>query len=564
MGETTFEIRRGAYFDSVVLMQLQRALTELPGVLDAGCVMATPANLELLEAGEILPAALPQTFPDDLLIVVKADNKQAGEEALAQVDALLQARRSGGAGSDYRPRSLENGAKMLPGAAWTLVSVPGRYAAGVAKEGLRLGKHIFLYSDNVTIDDEVKLKKEAREHGLLVMGPDCGTAIINGVGIGFANRVRRGNAGIVAASGTGLQAIAVHIHKLGGGVSQAIGAGGRDLSEAVGGVTAAQGVELLNRDPQTEVIVLASKPPSPSVTSRLLTLASQASKPVVIYFMGYAPPARRQGNLHFALNLADAAGLAMKLGHSSATLAASSEEPINGYVRGLFSGGTLAYEMVLALQGRLNPLFTNTPVHPSQKMADPFQSRGNALVDMGADDFTQGRLHPMMDNDLRLRRMEQEADDPETGALLLDLVLGEGAHPDPASELAPAIAGIRARRKLPVFVLVVGTEDDPQGLDQQIDALEKAGATIYASAVDLAETINRRFQNAPPQLGKPVDLESFQRPFAGINVGLESFYDSVIEQGSSAVHVDWRPPAGGNDKMAALLAKMRQKATKDG
>ena len=538
----SYEIRKGAYYDSVVLMQLQRALTQLPDVDDAGCVMATPANLELLTAGGLLPASLPTIYPDDLLIVVQAADQASADFAVSQVDALLKARRSTGADSDFRPRSLEGATKMLPGAEWVLVSVPGRYATGVAEQGLALGKHIFLYSDNVSIEDEVKLKQQASQQGLMVMGADCGTAILNGVGLGFANRVRRGNAGIISASGTGLQAVSSHIHQLGGGVSQAIGTGGRDLSEAVGGITALQSLHLLNRDPATHVILLLSKPPAPSVATKLLNMAQQIEKPVVIYFMGYPPPAKQIGNVHFALNLTDAGNLAMRLtsqqnvhfalnltdaGNLAMRLTSQqttkkmpATSNTNSYLRGLYSGGTLAYELVLALQASLTPLFTNTPIHPEQKLADPLHSYKHTIVDMGDDIFTQGRLHPMMDNDLRLRRLAQEADDPETGLIVLDVVLGEGAHPNPAEELAPAIAGTLARRKnLPIYLLIIGTEDDPQGLDAQKEAFSNAGVRLFTTPIELAEQVRGYFAQHTPTDLPPISLEPFQRPLAGINVG---------------------------------------------
>jgi len=266
------EIRPGIYFDSIVLMQLQRKLAALPGIEDAGVVMATPANKELLEGFELLSSEGVQAGPDDLLIVVKSDDEKAAVDAISQVDQLLQEKRTA-ISQAFRPHSLSMAVKQLPDAAWVLVSTPGRYAANVVKEALDLGKNVFLYSDNVTLDDEIMLKQKARDKGLLVMGPDCGTAIINGVGLGFANRVRVGAIGVVGASGTGMQAITTQIHNLGGGISQAIGTGGRDLKAEVGGITAIQGLELLAQDEDTKVIVLVSKPPADKVATKLLAAA---------------------------------------------------------------------------------------------------------------------------------------------------------------------------------------------------------------------------------------------------------------------------------------------------
>ena len=549
------ETRRGAYYDSVVLMQLQRALAGLPGVEDAGVVMATPANRELLAANalDVDPAA---AGPDDLLIVVKGASEAAANEALEQVDALL-ARRSSSGEHKFRPRSLSAAVRQLPRANWVLVSVPGRFAAGVAREALEHGRHVFLYSDNVSLEDELALKETARKKGLLVMGPDCGTAVVNGVGLGFANRLRRGPVGLVGASGTGLQAVISRIDALGCGVSHALGTGGRDLKSEIGGITARQALDLLGRDPQTEVILLVSKPPASEVAAALLRQAAAARKPIVIDFIGYPPPGRRLGNLHFAAGLEDAADLAVSLLSSRAEQAPASE-PASGYLRGLFSGGTLAYEALLALQTMLGPVFSNAPITVEQKLPDPFHSREHTIVDLGGDEFTVGRLHPMMDNDLRIRRMRQEAADPQTGVILLDVVLGEGSHPDPAAELAPAISSLRGSSRAQFVILLVGTEADPQGLASQEERLTAAGGVVFRSLSDAAAYVSGRLAGEAADTFPPVPLDALEQPVAAINVGLESFHQSLLSQGAQALQLDWRPPAGGDERLASLLQRMKK------
>jgi FdrA protein len=555
MSVTKHDIRRGAYYDSVVLMQLQRGLIGLPGIIDAGVVMATSANCDLLAANHLLPDTITAS-PDDLLIVVKAENEAAAKDAIEQVDGLLTKKRSS-ISQDFRPRSLSGAARQLPESSWVLVSVPGRYAAGVAREALALDKHVFLYSDNVSLDDEIALKKAAREKGLLVMGPDCGTAIINGVGLGFANRVRRGAIGLVGASGTGLQAVTAHIHNLGGGISHAIGTGGRDLKAEVGAITAHQALDLLARDPETNVIVLISKPPSSEVATKLLSAAQSTGKPVVVDFIGYPPPARKVGNLYFATSLSEAAKLAV---NSNRELISRNElPPANYYLRGLFSGGTLAYETMLGLQATLSPLYSNAPITDHQLLADPLHSECHTIIDLGDEFFMVGRLHPMIDNDLRIRRMRQEASDSEVGMILFDVVLGEGSHLDPASELVPVIGEIREQRVEMQFVaIVIGTDADPQNLEWQVEQLEAAGVTVFRTATEAVEYVSLRFAANGKDLSPPVNLEQLKQPLAAINVGLESFYESLISQGARAVHVDWRPPAGGNEKLASLLAKMKK------
>jgi FdrA protein len=552
------EVRRGTYYDSLVLMRLQRALLELPGILDAGVIMATPANRELLAANGLLVDST-TTNPDDLMIVLKSDTSASGDSALAQVDTLL-ARRRTHTDAEFRPRSLRSAVKQLPDAAWVLVSVPGRYAAAVAREALALGRNVFLYSDNVTLEDEVSLKRLAHDRGLLVMGPDCGTAIIGGIGLGFANHVRRGAIGLVGASGTGLQAVTAHIHNLGGGISHALGTGSRDLRSEVGGITAAQGLDLLARDPGTEVIVLVSKPPSPEVATRLLGAARMTAKPIIVYFIGQPVSTREVGNLRFALNLADAGELALRAVEDRKPDAAGAESPISRlYLRGLFSGGTLAYETLLGLQPFLSPLYSNAPVSNALSLQDPLHSQAHTILDLGDEFFMVGRLHPMIDNDLRIRRLRQEASDPQVGLILLDVVLGEGAHPDPASELAPVIRAALADRNgdLEIAVILIGTDSDPQDMSAQVEQLRGAGAALLRSVNEAIQQIAGRY-GSNHETYSPVPLDPFTRPVAAINVGLESFYDSLLAQGAQAVQVDWRPPAGGDDRLASLLARMKK------
>ena len=560
MSVTKYDVRRGAYYDSVVLMQLQRGLISLPRVIDAGVVMATTANCDLLATNHLLPDAI-TAGPDDLLIVVKAEDESAASDAITQVDSLLVRRRSS-TSQEFRPRSLSNASKQLPEANWVLISVPGRYAAGVAREALDLNKHVFLYSDNVSLEDEISLKRAAREKGLLVMGPDCGTAIINGIGLGFANRVRRGPIGLVGASGTGLQAVTTHIHNLGGGISHAIGTGGRDLKSEVGAITAYQALDLLARDPETKVIVLISKPPSPDVVTNLLSAARATGKPVVVDFIGYPPPARSLDNLHFSISLSEAAEIAVRqLSLGKEQILTVQKKPINGYLRGLFSGGTLAYETMLGFQSILSPLYSNAPITNNQLLKDPLHSERHTIIDLGDELFMVGRLHPMIDNDLRIRRMKQEASDPEVSLILFDVVLGEGSHPNPAGELVPVIAELKEKRpELEFAAIVIGTDDDPQAIQSQIKQLALAEVTVYRTVSDAVNLLSALFGSIMLNQYPSVNLEQLTQPFAAINVGLESFYESLTSQGTQAVHVDWRPPAGGNERLASLLAKMKNKS----
>ncbi len=485
------EIRTGAYYDSAFLMQLQRSMAGLPGVQDAGVVMGTESNKEILAHIDLLPPEARAAKPDDLVVVVRANDAAAAEAALGQLTELLVHKKSR-IEQDYLPTSLETAAQMLPEAEWVLISVAGRYAAGVARNALRLGKHVFLFSDNVSVEEEIELKKTASEKGLLVMGPDCGTAIIRGIGLGFANKVRLGPIGVVAAAGTGLQQVSSRIHQLGSGMTYGIGTGGRDLSEKIGAVTFRQAVELLSRDEETKVIVMVSKPPAPKVAEEVLKAARQAGKPVVVNFIGRTRGTKQLDNLYFATSLDDAARLAVELANNPPTNQVSSDHnlgrfaPGQRYLRGLFSGGTLAYEAQYILQDYLPQVLANAPLNKENKLPNSLVSQAHSIVDLGEDEFTVGRLHPMMDNEMRIRRLMEEAADPEVAVIMLDVVIGYGSHPDPACELAPAIEKAKALaekngRYLEVVAVVTGTDEDPQNFDGQIQQLKAVGVWVETS-----------------------------------------------------------------------------------
>jgi len=490
------------YRDSVSLMALSASLAKLSGVEQVSAVMATPANVELLREAGLLEGRI-SASPNDLLLALRGKSAAALEAALAMALAVLEKPPAAapGAGVARQPlRSLQMAQAQAPAANLALISVPGEYAAAEALKALSLGLNVMLFSDNVSLADEVMLKRSAREHGLLVMGPDCGTAIVDGVPLGFANAVRRGAIGVVGASGTGTQQVTCLVHRAGAGVSQAIGTGGHDLHQDVGGISMLQGLALLARDRETRAIVLVSKPPAAAVARAVLAAATRARKPVVVNFIGAAPGAIRGRNLHAARTLEEAAlaAVALARGRKPAPPAAErARRPAlrlgakQRYVRGLYSGGTFCYEASALLGEALGSVWSNAPVDPRMKLADPWRSREHTLVDLGDDVFTRGRPHPMIDHRLRNERLLKEAADPEVAVLLFDVVLGFGAHPDPASEMVPAIrkAQAAARKKgrgVAFVAFVCGTDEDPQGLERQESALREAGVLLAASSARAA------------------------------------------------------------------------------
>jgi succinyl-CoA synthetase alpha subunit len=437
---------------------------------------------------------------NDLIIAVRADSDDIADQALAAAREHLTSRpQAGQSGAALQPRTLRGAVRSAAGANLAIVSVAGQYAVAEAWEALWNGLHVLLFSDNVSIEDEVALKRYAVEHGLLMMGADCGTAILNGVALGFANAVPRGAVGIVSAAGTGLQEVSTLLAKRGVGISQGIGTGGRDLKEAVGGLTMLQGLKALQADPDTEVLLLISKPPALVVAERVLDQVQASPKPTIVCFLGGDPASIAAAGALPARTLEEAAYLAaaqitggkaqevIEQEMTSITaLAAQLREqlgPGQRYLRGLYSGGTLAAEALVVWEDILEGVRSNVALDPGRMLANAARSEGHCAVDLGEDEFTVGRPHPMIDNELRIRRLMQEAADPGVAVVVLDVVLGYGAHPDPASELGPAIQKARvlardAGNELIVVVSVTGTEGDPQGLSRQVEALERAGAIV--------------------------------------------------------------------------------------
>jgi FdrA protein len=589
-------VRSSAYFDSVALMLVQREVRALAGVREAGAVMGTDANKELLRDAGLLTPDGAAAQADDLILAVDAQDGEAADGALDRAEALLTRRReSGGAHEGYRPKTIASAARMLNGANLALISVPGRFAAGVAGEALDAALHVMVFSDNVPLEAEVALKRRAASQGRLLMGPDCGTAIIGGAALGFANHLRRGSIGVVGAAGTGIQEVTSLIHRGGAGISQAIGTGGRDLKPDVGGATALAGLAALGADPLTEVIVLLSKPPSAEVASRLLGAARAGGKPVVVNFIGASvEPGER---LFPAQTLEDTAELAVQLAigsppHWARRDALPGQEamrlaPGQRYIRGLYSGGTLCYEALVQLEPFVGPVHSNTPLEPAQMLPSAHRSIAHTVVDLGSDEFTVGRLHPMLDPDVRLQRLLREAEDPEVAVILLDVVLGYGAHPNPAGALVPVIREARGRardtgRWLSVVASVCGTEQDPQGYDDQVAQLIEAGALIQSSnaqAVRLAGLIAQAAGAGAGRTGggahrpesivaPPIDSAAPMAPpsteiirlLAGpvrvVNVGLGLFVDSLRAQGVDVISVDWQPPAGGKQHLIDLLDRL--------
>ncbi len=495
-------IKKSTYFDSVSLMSLSTKANQLPGVEQAVIAMGTEMNKEVLRNVGLLTAEVEEAKSSDLMIVVKAETEELCDKAFAGIEELFSKKGETKGASEIKYATIDSAAKSIPEANLAIISVNGAFAAREARKALENDLHVMLFSDNVSIEDEIALKQYAHEKGLLMMGPDCGTAIIGNVALCFGNAVRKGNIGIVAASGTGSQEVSVRIHDFGGGITQLIGTGGRDLSEQVGGIMMLDGIKALDEDDETKVIVLISKPPAPSVEEKVLAQVKQCKKPVVVYFIGGKEEAVAAAGGHFAKTSKEAALKAV-------VLAGANEDELNKralnwplieevrakltpeqkYIRGLFCGGTLCDEAMYSAMETFEDVYSNIQKNPDYKLKNLHESKAHTFLDMGDDDFTNGKPHPMIDPSLRIARFLQEAKDPSVGVIVMDFILGFGSHEDPVGVMLPAILEAKQLaekegRHLEILGYVMGTDLDTPKFEDQVNKLMAAGVTIASSSTN--------------------------------------------------------------------------------
>ncbi len=547
-------IKKGSFQDSVSLMIISRKLSESAQVDQVSVMMGTPANKSMLDSTGFWHDDFAEATPNDICVAVRTQNPQPGimDAIREQLDQELNAvtNAAGSAHQLIKARRWESACNKLPEANLLLVSVAGEYAASVAKEGLLANKNVMLFSDNVPLEQEVELKTLARERGLLVMGPDCGTAMIAGSPLAFANVLPQGGVGVIGASGTGIQEITSQIALHQQGVSHAIGLGGRDLSAEVGGISALTALDMLAANDATQVIAFVSKPPSPQVRTRIIAAMQEVGKPVVALFLGSKPEQRREGNVWLANSLSDAAQLAVLL--MRVALQRQSQPEVAGKgICGLYAGGTLAAEAAMLLSAGLG-----VPVSESHAQGVMLEASGHRIVDLGDDSYTLGRPHPMIDPATRSIEIEKLAAQTDVGVLLLDVVLGYGACADPAGAVVEAVSQVRSRRTVPLVVIatLTGTEADPQGRSGQSEKLREAGIAVVETleeAVLLAISLtHHRGHNVRATSGTLLDGVQV------INAGLRSFALDLQSSGTPVVHYQWAPIAGGNARLASLLKQL--------
>ena len=573
-------IKKNSYQDSINLMLLTNSINTLAGITKCSIMMGTDANKDILKYSELLTFEAESAAPNDMIIVVETSDEKIVENVLSETDKFLNnlaVKRKNN--SALSVTSIGAALEEMPDANLALFSIPGEYAADEIEKALDKGLNVFSFTDNISLEDEVRLKKKAHEKGLLLMGPDCGTGIISSIPIAFTNVVRPGNIGIVGASGTGIQEVITIIDRLGGGVVHAIGTGGRDLSEEVNAVTVRDAILGLEYHEPTDVIVVISKPPAKKVRDEIVELLHSVTKPVVAIFLGEKPD-HHEGNVYLAHTLEEAAMIALDLAKNRPVKPNYMEDikyevktplALDKTVKGLYSGGTLAAEagMLITEALGLGKL--------TKKEGYILNANGYEVMDLGDDIYTQGKPHPMIDPEIRIKKIREYGSDENTGVILLDCVLGYGSHPDMAGALADAIkAAIQTAkengRELYFVATVCGTEYDPQSYQASIRTLQECGVLVEdsnAKAVRLAlklkgidfkevdkYVVERHAEKkALPKVSDSV-IDLLNSKPRIVNIGLTSFTESILAYGGSTVQYDWKPAAGGNKKLIKILNQL--------
>ncbi|WP_059173888.1 acyl-CoA synthetase FdrA [Bacillus sp. FJAT-27445] len=576
-------IKENSYQDSVNLMLLTNKISTMDGINKVQIMMGTPANKDIFKSSGLYTEELEKAAANDMCLVIDTDLEEKIQEVLDEVDNYLNNQAISSSKEEFESvRTWDKALKALPSANIALISTPGQYAAEEAEKALDNDLHVLIFSDNVSIEDERRLKEKAHEKGLLVMGPDCGTEILSGVPLAFANVVKQGNIGLVGASGTGIQEVTVQIDRLGGGVTHAIGTGGRDLSDKIGAITMIDAIKGLEAHKQTEVIGIVSKPPAKEVRDQVVELLQSLSKPVVAIFLGEEPH-NHEGNIYYANTLEETAAIAVDLAKGNPVkgnynklvgeVPAVDLKPEQKTIKGLYSGGTLGYEAATLISRGLG--LSKDGSHEEGYL---LKANGFEVADLGDDMYTQGKPHPMIDPDTRIKFFQKAAEDESTAIILFDVVLGYGSHDDMAGALIPGIQKIQSNarengKNIYFVATVCGTEQDPQNIQEQKSKLEQAGVILRDSNNQAIRTalaiLDVRIEEKDKELvsGKAaakaeINVSSAiekllnEKPNV-VNVGLKKFTSAITENGGRAVQFDWRPVAGGNERMRKVLSVLR-------
>ena len=567
-------IKKNSYQDSVNLMLLTKELSSTEGIEKLSIMMGTPANKEIFSNSGLYTEELEAASPNDICIVIDTEIEEKIEEVLKNIDLFLKNQSTKSKGTKIPlARTWETALQKLPDANLAMISIPGEYAAEESLKALNKGLNVFLFSDNVSLEDEKRIKLEAKSKGLLVMGPDCGTGILDGLPLAFANVVEKGNIGIVGASGTGIQEVSTIISRKGYGITQAIGTGGRDLSAQVEAITAIEGLKLLANDDDTDVIVFISKPPAPEVRDKVIETFKTLGKPVIANFLGDKAK-ENHDNVSYTWTLEDTALKAVETAEKFKISIKNIKKDIvevkdiasnklQRGIKGLYCGGTLAAEAGMIIRDHYN--IQDNGDHNKGMM---LHYNDHEIIDLGDDFYTQGRPHPMIDPSTRVDMVYEMAKKGETAIILLDNVIGYGGHEDMAGVFAPVIKEIKENQeyqKIIFIASVTGTESDPQKYSEQAEKLRSSGAIVCesnAQATRLAMGIIKALEDETVLVSEISNNEDekpnlINREPVVVNIGLVKFAETIKKYNAKVIQYNWAPIAGGDKRLAALLEKLK-------
>lgn len=565
-------IKKNSYQDSVNLMLLTKSLSSMDGIDQISVMMGTPANKDIFKNSGLYTDELEDACPNDICIVVDTNNSEKVNEVMNEIEDFLRNKNSYSKGSKIpTARTFDTAISKIDDANLALISIAGEYASGEVDRALDRGLNVFLFSDNVSVEEEKRLKEKANEKDLILMGPDCGTAILSGVPLAFANVIEKGNIGVVGASGTGIQEITTIISRYKKGITHAIGTGGRDLSAKVGAITAIKALKTLDKDKETDVIVFVSKPPAPEVRDKVINVFKELSKPVVAVFLGEKPK-ESHNNVHYAWTLEEAALKAVELSNDKAKTFEELEEIIpeikfikenknKRFIKGLYCGGTLALEAAMIISENFG--IEDDKTHKDGVM---LHYKHHEIIDLGDDKYTKGRPHPMIEPSLRIDELNSVVEKEETAVVLLDNVIGHGGYEDMASVISPVVKKYKDENKNVIFISsVTGTSNDPMSYEDQVEKLKESGVIVCdsnAKATKLAIDIINYLNSEININNEKIDCEDKVKELISakprvINIGLKHFAQTVKKYEGEVVQYNWAPVAGGDKRLAKILEKLK-------
>ena len=494
-------IKKNFFRDSVQMMQFSQQLKDEQGVIDAAIVMSTVLNKNTLKNMNLLTEDGISATENDTLISINCQDENSLSNAIQKAEQLLT---SISAKAKNEFTSLASALDTFSDANIASLSIPGQFVKEMATELINKQLNLFVFSDHVPLEDEIYLKNLALENNVLFMGPEAGTSILNGTVFGFGNRVRKGSIGIIGASGTGIQESSTMIDLFGEGISHGIGVGGRDLRNDIGGMMTMKAMEIFENDPNTKAVLLVSKPVDNYIRNKIINKINNFSKKnYVLCLIGDNENSVDTAKIKFSKSIQMSVLKILKLLddnvykktkdvvrnqiNDSIKLSESLSKDLNEgqkFIRGFFAGGTLCYESKIILEQMIGKIYSNLSSDDEYSIKGNVSSKENTLIDFGEEEFTSARPHPIIDPLLRRNRILEDANDPNVGVIIIDIICGINAAKNTmafhAETIKKAIEIAREQgRKLSVFTYICGTENDVS--KNELKLLADSGAKLFTS-----------------------------------------------------------------------------------